>query len=89
MLTERREHLEVLAERLRNEVHDLVILTGGMGAKARREAAARLGSIPTDAPRLILASGQFAGEGFDDPRLDTLFLALPGAIRGPIATPIP
>lgn len=42
-------------------------------------------SIPRDEPRVILATGRYVGEGFDDPRLDTLFLTLPVSWRGTIA----
>src|SRR5436309_3167099 len=46
---------------------------------------ARLAAIPTDEARLLLATGRYVGEGFDDARLDTLFLTLPVSWRGTIA----
>lgn len=82
LLTERRDHLDYLAEHLRDRVCHLVILRGGMGAKQRREVAEQLASIPADEERLLLATGRFLGEGFDDARLDTLFLALPVSWKG-------
>ena len=42
-------------------------------------------NIPEDEERLIIATGRYLGEGFDDARLDTLFLALPIAWRGTVA----
>jgi superfamily II DNA or RNA helicase len=82
LLTERRDHLEYFAERLQDRVRHLVILRGGMSSKLRRDVSEQLASIPTVEERLLLATGRFLGEGFDDARLDTLFLALPVSWKG-------
>ncbi len=82
LLTERKEHLEKLHDRLKGFVRHIVILRGGRSAKERREVQAQLASIPMDEERLLLATGRYIGEGFDDPRLDTLFLALPVSWKG-------
>lgn len=82
LLTERRDHLEIFSERLRGVTQHLVVLHGGMKAKERREALERLASIPAGEERLLIATGRYIGEGFDDARLDTFFLALPVSWRG-------
>lgn len=82
LLTERKDHLEFLAGELRDTVKHLVVLHGGMGVKQRRKVMEHLASIPDDEERLILATGRYIGEGFDDARLDTLFLALPFSWKG-------
>jgi len=56
-----------------------------MGKKQRQVEAERLAAIPWEEGRVILATGKYIGEGFDDPRLDTLFLTLPISWRGTIA----
>ena len=84
VLTERTEHLEDLASGLSNVPH-LVILRGGQSKKELDHNLRQLTALPTDSKRVILATGRFIGEGFDDPRLDTLFLALPVSWRGTIA----
>ena len=81
VLTHRKDHLEQLATGL-SSIENLVILKGGMGKKRRREAADRLDAIPAGAPRVLLATGSYIGEGFDDSRLDTLFLTMPISWRG-------
>jgi len=80
VLTERREHLERLAECLRDQVPALVALHGDVTPRKRREALARV----AEGPRLVLATGRLIGEGFDDPRLDTLLLAMPIAWKGTV-----
>jgi superfamily II DNA or RNA helicase len=82
LLTERKDHLELLAGQLRPMVRNLVILQGGMTTKGRRGSSDHLASIPDTAERLILATGRYVGEGFDDGRLDTLFLAMPVSWKG-------
>lgn len=82
VLTERRDHLELLATRLATVCGHVIALRGGTGAKKRRESLARLRGVPPDEPRLVLATGRYVGEGFDDARLDTLFLAMPISWRG-------
>jgi superfamily II DNA or RNA helicase len=85
VLTERREHLQVLVDALAPHVANVVALHGGIGVKRRREIAARLAAIPFTEERVLVATGRYLGEGFDDARLDTLFLALPISWRGTLA----
>ena len=82
LLTERKEHLEYFANRLRNFTRNLIVLQGGRSAKRRRDDLDRLAVIPDNEERLVLATGRYIGEGFDDARLDTLFLALPVSWKG-------
>lgn len=82
VLTERRDHLAYFEARLRGFARHLVVLQGGQSAKVRRALVAQLAAIPPDEERLLLATGRYIGEGFDDGRLDTLFLALPVSWKG-------
>jgi len=82
LLTERKEHLEILHEMLKGFIRHIVVLRGGRSAKERREIQEQLNSIPEDEERLLLATGRYIGEGFDDARLDTLFLGLPVSWKG-------
>jgi superfamily II DNA or RNA helicase len=53
-----------------------------MGKKQRKAIAEQLASIPDGTPRVLLATGSYIGEGFDDSRLDTLFLTMPISWHG-------
>ena len=85
VLTERREHLELLATALSPAIQHLIVLKGGMGKKKLDTAMTQLATIPEKEDRVVLATGRYLGEGFDDARLDTLFLTLPVSWRGTIA----
>jgi len=85
VLTERNDHLDRLERGLIANLQHLVVLRAGMGKKQRQAVADRLAAIPREDARVILATGKHVGEGFDDPRLDTLFLTLPVSWRGTIA----
>jgi len=82
VLTERTEHRDSLAAALGKSAAAVFIMSGGMGAKRRRAIAEAMAATPPEAPRVIIATGRCVGEGFDDARLDTLFLAMPVAWRG-------
>jgi superfamily II DNA or RNA helicase/very-short-patch-repair endonuclease len=85
VLTERNEHLDYLAKRFSTSVPHLVVLRGGMTKNEMTAVTVRLAAIPENEPRLLLATGRLIGEGFDDARLDTLFLTLPVSWHGTIA----
>ena len=85
VLTERREHASLLADRLSFYCKNVIQLVGTASAKERRETLERLEAIPADESVVIVATGKYVGEGFDYPRLDTLFLALPIAWEGKVA----
>lgn len=84
VLTERKDHLEHLHQRFSRFAKNIVVLRGGMSAKDRQAAQNAL-TVSDDEERLILATGRYIGEGFDDARLDTLFLTMPIAWKGTLA----
>ena len=84
VLTERRDHLEILADRLRPLADSVILLHGVLKPSERRAAEVQLRESPTT-PRIVLSTGRYLGEGFDDARLDTLFLAMPVSWRGTLA----
>jgi superfamily II DNA or RNA helicase len=85
VITERKEHLHCLAERFSRFARNVIVMKGGMGLKQRKSIAEKIARIPDEEERLILATGRYLGEGFDDPRLDTLFLTLPISWKGTLA----
>jgi superfamily II DNA or RNA helicase len=82
LLTERREHLDLLADLLAQHVQNVIVMRGGMGKRQRQQLAEQIASLPADQPCVIVATGRYLGEGFDNDQLDTLFLGLPISWRG-------
>ena len=85
LLTERKDHAHRLAERLTRFARNVLVLRGGMGARERRAIMQRLEDIPGTEERVLIATGRYVGEGFDDARLDTLFLTMPISWKGTLA----
>ncbi|NHZ86148.1 MAG: DEAD/DEAH box helicase family protein [Planctomycetia bacterium] len=85
VLTERREHLKRLESLLSSVIKNVIVFRGGMGKKQRRSTMEELQNITEDEERVILATGRYLGEGFDDARLDTLFLTMPVSWKGVLA----
>lgn len=82
VLTERTAHVEYLAGKLREKIPDVHSLVGSMGAKKTGEVLNRIASAPANRPLTLIATGRYIGEGFDEPRLDTLFLTMPVSWKG-------
>ncbi len=82
VLTERTAHVEFFAQKLAGFSKHVIALKGGMGRKQLKEVMDKLHSIPDEDERVIIATGKYIGEGFDDSRLDTLFLTMPISWKG-------
>jgi len=82
ILTERKEHVEILAERLKEKLPNVIALTGGKTKKQSDEVLMQVINIPEDEHFVLIATGKYIGEGFDMPRLDTLFLVMPISWKG-------
>jgi very-short-patch-repair endonuclease len=82
VLTERTEHVEILADLLRGSGLEVVAIRGGMAKKVLRT---ELETLEASRSTVLVATGRFVGEGFDHARLDSLFLAMPVSWKGIVA----
>jgi superfamily II DNA or RNA helicase len=85
VITERKDHLELLAGRLSKFAKNVIVLRGGMKTSEIRVATESLVRVPASEERVLVATGRYLGEGFDDARLDTLFLTMPISWSGTLA----
>lgn len=82
VLTERTEHLDLIQRALDEADISSYVLHGRLSKKQRKDTFESLDELDANAPRVLLATGRFIGEGFDHPPLDTLFLAMPISWKG-------
>lgn len=85
LLSERTRHVKILSDLLKKHLENVLVMTGG---KTNAESAQQLNCLrnaPTDQPLVICATGKYIGEGFDEARLDTLFLTMPISWHGTLA----
>ncbi len=80
VLTERRQHAVFINQKLIDAGVDTIVLRGAMGIKELKHANEQLPNA-----QVVVATGKYVGEGFDLPRLDTLFLAMPVSWKGSLA----
>lgn len=85
VLTERTEHAEVLFNAIEQKCGNAFLLSGKDKAKEKREKLEAIKAVPQAENMIIVATGKYVGEGFDEPRLDTLFLAMPISWKGTLA----
>lgn len=78
-------HVDSLANLLEPYCENVIVLIGSESSREKRMKMERLNHLSADDPLVIIATGKYIGEGFDCPRLDTLFLALPVSWKGIIA----
>ena len=77
VLTKYVDHANKLSERLKKYADRLILLTGASGTKARRAQVKELNEVDDSDSLILVGTGSLLGEGFDFPRLDTLFMATP------------
>jgi superfamily II DNA or RNA helicase len=82
VLTERLDHINELHELFKGFAKNIITLSGAMKKKERHQQIEKLMNLPDSEERLLIATGKFIGEGFDDSRLDTLFLTMPISWKG-------
>lgn len=82
ILTERIKHLEYMDSVLKKVFDRVIVLRGGMGKKQREDSITKLKSFKEGENFIIISTGKYIGEGFDEVRLDTLFLTMPISWEG-------
>lgn len=85
ILTERKEHADLLAGLIKGKCDNVFVLSGKDKVKDKKLKLEQIKAVPKSENLVIVATGKYVGEGFDEPRLDTLFLAMPIAWRGTLA----
>lgn len=85
VLTSLTSHIEILSAMLTDSCKNVITLVGSESVKEKRLKMEYLQTIPKEEALVIIATGKYVGEGFDCPRLDTLFLVLPVSWKGIVA----
>ena len=85
ILTERKSHATQLAAKLEGKVQNVFLLLGSDKQKEKRMKLEALRAVPAEESLAVVATGKYIGEGFDEPRLDTLLLAMPISWKGTLA----
>ena len=82
VMTKYREHAETLYGLLQGVADHVFLLQGGKSLKARAELREKMAAVVRDESMIMVATGQYVGEGFNYPRLDTMLMAMPISFEG-------
>ena len=82
VMTKYREHAQQLYQALLGAADNVFLLQGGNSLKARTELREKMLAVGREETMIVVAIGQYIGEGFNYPRLDTLLLAMPISFEG-------
>lgn len=85
VLTERTSHISYLVKLMEGMDFEVIVLSGNLKTKERNESHKKIEALEDGDRFVIIATGKLIGEGFDEARLDTLFMAMPIAWKGTIA----
>lgn len=85
VITTLRSHVKALADLLSKKVAHVVQLIGTDTGRHKRLTMEQMKALPATDSLVVIATGKYIGEGFDFPRLDTLFLAMPISWKGIVA----
>lgn len=85
ILTQRKENATFFEQYLSQFCQNVIVMVGGQNTKKRAEVKLKLETLSDHEERVIIATGSYIGEGFDDKRLDTLFLTMPISWHGTLA----
>ena len=82
VLSRYKDHSEKLYERLKDYADHVFLMTGNNSKKEHKKILEQMHQVDKAESLILIATGSLVGEGFDFPRLDTLFMATPVSFRG-------
>ena len=81
VLSKYKDHSEKLYSRLKEYADHVFLMTGNNSKKEHKKILEQLHEVSKEETLILVATGSLIGEGFDYPRLDTLFMAMPVSAR--------
>ena len=82
VLTKEKEHAAFLYAQLKPKADHIFLLQGGSSARQKEDLRAEMRAVPPNESVVLVAIGQYIGEGFNFPRLDTMMLTMPISWQG-------
>lgn len=81
VLSKYKDHSEKLYKRMRTYADHVFLMTGNNSKREHKQILEQMHRVKPTETMILVATGKLVGEGFDYPRLDTLFMATPVSFR--------